>query len=170
MRPRRGPFRRRRPSSRSRRQVLHIAPEGLGGRQARNLRAGNRAKGSAGSGCTETSHCLPQNPQPALDAAIFRMTPTARRRSRAHPAHTPSQSASQTHLAPPPPRRVSGRRLQVPEGPSRISPRVFYTRQWVEAPREPAPAPPARSSQLEGVVCVRGQVGRGTRLRTRRPC
>ncbi|XP_046532225.1 glucose-induced degradation protein 4 homolog [Equus quagga] len=97
------------------------------------------------------------------------MTPTARRRSRAPRAHTPGQSASQTHLAPPTPRRVSGRRLQVPEGPWRTSPRVFSARQWVEAPHEPAPAPRARPSQLEGVVCVRGQVGRGTRLRTGRP-
>uniref|UniRef100_A0A9L0JPW9 GID complex subunit 4 homolog n=1 Tax=Equus asinus TaxID=9793 RepID=A0A9L0JPW9_EQUAS len=72
-------------------------------------------------------------------------------------------------LAPPTPLRVSGRRLQVPEGPWRTSPRVFSARQWVEAPHEPAPAPRARPSQLEGVVCVRGQVGRGTRLRTGRP-
>lgn len=98
------------------------------------------------------------------------MTPAARRRSCAPPAHTPSQSASQTHLAPPPPRRASGRRLQIPEGPSHTPPRVFSARQWVEAPREPVPAPPGVPEPIEKVVCVRGQVGRGTQLRTGRPC
>jgi hypothetical protein len=84
----------------------------------------------------------------------------------AHP-----QSISITNaLAPPPPRRASGRRLQVPEGWSRISPRVLSTRQWAEAPRELAPALSAHPSQSEGAVCVRGQVGRGTQLRTGRPC
>lgn len=103
----------------------------------------------------------PQSPYPPLDAAIFRMTPAARRRSCAPPAHTPSQSASQTHLAPPPPRRASGRRLQVPEGPSRTPPRVFSARQWVEAPREPVPAPPARLSQSKGWCVCEGKWGGG---------
>jgi hypothetical protein len=96
------------------------------------------------------------SPQPPQHAAIFLMTPTARRRSRAPrcaPLPPPSISIINV-LATPPPCRATGRKLQVPEGRSRSAPRAFSVRQWAEAPRELAPASPARPRQLEAAECV----------------
>lgn len=111
--PPEGRFRRRRHPCRRQRQLLHIAPEGVGAQLVRNLRAGNRAEGSPSCtlwrfGNLSPPPQSPQSPQTPVDAAIFRRSPATRRHSRAPAAHAPSQSASRKHLAPP----TSSRALQ----------------------------------------------------------
>ncbi|XP_005870283.1 PREDICTED: glucose-induced degradation protein 4 homolog [Myotis brandtii] len=80
----------------------------MGAQLVRNLRAGNRAKGSAS--CTlwlfGNLPPPPQSPQTPADAAIFRRSRAPRRHSRAPAAHARSQSAARKHLAPPPSSRA----------------------------------------------------------------
>lgn len=111
MRPPRGRFRRRRPPSRSRRQVLHIA-RGPGRTTAQDLRAGHTGRSdlAAHSGHTQllTGRRRPQHPW---------APPCCARHSRRAVAALPRtpQPISITNASAPPPHRTSGRRLQVPE-------------------------------------------------------
>ena len=94
-------------------------------------------------------------PSLSLGAAMLRTTLVARRRRA--PQRTP-QPISITNAPAQPPRRSSGKRLQVPEG---LGAATCCPRPPMGGSAEPACSrPPARPSQSEG-ACVRGQAGRG---------
>ena len=162
MRPPRGRFRRRRPPSRSRRQVLHIA-RGPGRTTAQDLRAGHTGRSdlAAHSGHTQllTGRRRPQHPW---------APPCCARHSRRAVAALPRtpQPISITNASAPPPHRTSGRRLQVPESLGAchvLSPPANGRKRS----GQPAPAPRRAQANRKGCVCERRRGGGS--LRTRRP-
>lgn len=164
VRPPRGRFRRRRPPSRSRRQLLHIA-RGPQRTTARDQSAGNTER---------RDHTLrPLTPQ-TFSPVAGTLTLSGRRHVAHDTRRAPSPRASahaaanQHHKRPDPaPAPSLGKKTTSPRG-HRRPPRAVPARQWAEAPSQPAPAPRRARANRKGRVCERRRGGGS--LRTRRPC